>query len=295
MTMIRRSVLEEVGGWGEWCITEDAELGLRVFEHGYEASYIPKSYGRGLMPDTFTDFKKQRFRWAYGAVQIMRRHLGELLGWRRSQLTRGQRYHFVAGWLPWLADGINLLFNLGALGWSVAMVLAPHYVDPPLMVFSFLPMSLFAFKIAKLLYLYRTTVDATARQTVAAALAGLALAHTISLAIVSGMFTKSKPFFRTPKMADRPALLGAIAAAREETLFAAALLGAALAITLNLGLGMTDVSVWVVVLLIQALPYLAALLVSLSSGMPGLSAALIGPMGELDAERLHPPAETQAS
>ena len=31
MTMTRRSVLEELG-WADWCICEDAELGLRVFE-----------------------------------------------------------------------------------------------------------------------------------------------------------------------------------------------------------------------------------------------------------------------
>jgi cellulose synthase/poly-beta-1,6-N-acetylglucosamine synthase-like glycosyltransferase len=64
----------EAAGWAEWCITEDAELGLRIFEAGFEASYVPKSYGRGLMPDTFIDFKKQRFRWAYGAMQILKRH-----------------------------------------------------------------------------------------------------------------------------------------------------------------------------------------------------------------------------
>ena len=29
MTMVRKSALEEVGGWSEWCITEDAELGLQ--------------------------------------------------------------------------------------------------------------------------------------------------------------------------------------------------------------------------------------------------------------------------
>ena len=55
MTLIRRSVLEEVGGWAEWCITEDAELGRRVFEEGYEASYTSTSYGQGLMPDTLLD------------------------------------------------------------------------------------------------------------------------------------------------------------------------------------------------------------------------------------------------
>ncbi|HEY0664201.1 MAG TPA: glycosyltransferase, partial [Thiobacillaceae bacterium] len=30
MTMVRKSVLEEVNGWAEWTITEDAELGLRI-------------------------------------------------------------------------------------------------------------------------------------------------------------------------------------------------------------------------------------------------------------------------
>ena len=40
------------------------------------------------MPDTFSDFQKQRFRWAYGAVIIMRAHLMPLLGLERTRLTR---------------------------------------------------------------------------------------------------------------------------------------------------------------------------------------------------------------
>ena len=79
MTLVRRDALEEVGGWAEWCITEDAELGLRLFEAGYEAAYIPRSYGRGLMPDTFIAYKSQRYRWAYGAMQILKHHAGALL------------------------------------------------------------------------------------------------------------------------------------------------------------------------------------------------------------------------
>src|SRR6267378_5639727 len=47
MTMVRRNLLETTG-WAEWCITEDAELGLRIFEAGFEATYVPTSYGRGL-------------------------------------------------------------------------------------------------------------------------------------------------------------------------------------------------------------------------------------------------------
>src|SRR5690606_27646736 len=104
MTMVRRDVLEKLGGWGEDTITEDAELGLRVFHNGYEAAYIEDSYGKGLIPDNFIDYRKQRFRWAYGAVQIMRKYARPLFLGGETRLTLGQRYHFIAGWLPWVAE-----------------------------------------------------------------------------------------------------------------------------------------------------------------------------------------------
>src|SRR5690606_12078153 len=122
MTLVRRDLLERSGGWAEWCITEDAELGLRILEDGQETLYVPQTYGRGLMPDTFMDYKKQRFRWAYGAMQILKRH-AKALFWKEGGLSSGQRYHFIAGWLPWIADGFNLLFNLAALVWSAAMII----------------------------------------------------------------------------------------------------------------------------------------------------------------------------
>ena len=277
MTLVRRRILEQIGGWGEWCITEDAELGLRVFEAGYEATYIPCSYGRGLMPDTFLDFKKQRFRWAYGAMQILRRHSGELLGLRPTRLSRGQRYHFVAGWLPWLGDGFNLMFNVAALIWSLGMVYAPRRLDPPMMAFSAMPLVLFAFKGTKLLYLYRTSVQATVRQTLAAAVAGLALSHTIARAVLSGLVTRDRPFFRTPKLVPGQAWRHAVAAAREEALLMVALCLSAYVLVHRQGTEMPDLVVWVAVLLIQAVPYATALLMALVSGLPRVPATLIGP------------------
>jgi len=277
MTLVRRAILEQLGGWGEWCITEDAELGLRVFEAGYEATYIPCSYGRGLMPDTFVDFQKQRFRWAYGAMQILRHHAGELVGLRPTRLSRGQRYHFVAGWLPWLGDGFNLLFNVAALAWSLGMVYLPRRLDPPMMAFSALPLVLFAFKGAKLLYLYRTSVQATVRQTVAAAVAGLALSHTIARAVLSGLVTRNKPFLRTPKMVPGQAWLRALTAAREEALLMVALCLAAFVLVRQQGTGMPDLVVWMAVLLIQAVPYATSLFMALVSGLPRAPATLVGP------------------
>jgi hypothetical protein len=276
MTMVRKSVLEEVDGWSEWCITEDAELGLKIFEKGYEATYIAKSYGQGVMPDTFIDFKKQRFRWAYGAVQVMRRHFSILfLGRGDTKLTAGQRYHFIAGWLPWMADSLNLLFTLAAIGWSIAMIYAPLKVDPPMVILSSMPLMLFSFKMAKMIYLYRTRVGASISQTAASALAGLSLSHTISMAILQGVFTKSKPFFRTPKMEQAHALRRALLSAREEGLIMLALWLSAYGVAVKQGVENSDILVWIMVLFILSIPYLAAVLFSLISGFSRLPSTLI--------------------
>jgi exo-beta-1,3-glucanase (GH17 family)/cellulose synthase/poly-beta-1,6-N-acetylglucosamine synthase-like glycosyltransferase len=293
MTMVRRDLMERIG-WAEWCITEDAELGLRILAEGYEATYIPQSYGRGLMPDSFLDFKKQRSRWAFGSMQIMRRHFKSLVRGGDDRLTAGQRYHFLAGWLPWLADGFNLIFNCAALVWSLVMVMFPKYIEPPLMIFSVLPLSLFVFKLVKLLHLYRTRVGATLTQTLAAALAGLGLAHTIGAAMLSGLVQRDRPFFRTPKQAPRHALGEALAAAREEAFIMLGLWFAAFGVSripqldgdLPGLVGSPDLTVWVTVLLIQSMPYAAAVIVSLASALK-LRADWIGEAGAAEAEPRH--------
>ena len=281
MTMVRRDVLAEVGGWSEWCITEDAELGLRIFEKGYAATYVPHSYGKGLMPDTFLDFKKQRFRWAYGAVLIMRQHLTRLFGLEKTGLTMGQRYHFIAGWLPWLADGFNLFFNLAAIAWSVGMVLSPEHFSPPHVIFAVLPLSLFVFKILKMFFLYRLRVQAGVRQSLAAGLAGLALSHVIARAMLTGFITKGIGFFRTPKQAESHGLIQALQDAREELLFMTALMLASVAVLMREDSMMLDVRIWTLMLVVQAIPYAAAGLVSLISAAPRLPGWLVGGMDQL--------------
>ncbi|KMM86005.1 Exo-beta-1,3-glucanase, GH17 family [Pseudomonas taetrolens] len=267
MTMTRRSVLEELG-WADWCICEDAELGLRVFEKGYSAAYSHNSYGKGLMPDTFIDFKKQRFRWAYGAIQIIKRHTSSLLRGKDTHLTRGQRYHFLAGWLPWVADGMNIFFTVGALLWSAAMIIVPTRVDPPLLIFAIPPLALFVFKVGKIIFLYRRAVGVDLKDAFAAALAGLALSHTIAKAVLYGFFTSSIPFFRTPKNADNHGFWVALSEAREEVFIMLLLWGAALGIFFVQGLPSNDMRFWVVMLLVQSLPYLAALIMAFMSSLP---------------------------
>ncbi len=48
MGLIRRVALEQLGGWDEWCITEDAELSLRLLRAGLVRTlHVDQSHGQG--------------------------------------------------------------------------------------------------------------------------------------------------------------------------------------------------------------------------------------------------------
>jgi hypothetical protein len=157
------------------------------------------------------------------------------------------------------------------------MIVAWPKVDPPLMVFSVLPLSLFMFKLVKLVHLYTHRVGMNARQTAAAAISGLALAHTIGQAVLKGLITGNEPFFRTPKRAAPHRFFTALGAAREETLLMLGLWVSAWGIHMRPKEMTTspDMEVWLAALLIQSIPYAAALVVSLASAFH-LPASLLG-------------------
>jgi hypothetical protein len=141
-----------------------------------------------------------------------------------------------------------------------------------------MPLTLFIFKMGKMIYLYRTRVGATVTQTIASAVAGLSLSHTISLAILSGFVTKDKPFFRTPKMAKAHALLQALQSSREEGLMMMALWVAAFGVARLQGIDTPDLIVWDIVLLVQSIPYAAAVFMSLVGGFSKLPKKIINNM-----------------
>jgi exo-beta-1,3-glucanase (GH17 family)/cellulose synthase/poly-beta-1,6-N-acetylglucosamine synthase-like glycosyltransferase len=266
MTLIRRAALERLGGWAEWCICEDAELGLRLLEAGCESIYVAHSFGRGLMPDSFSAYKGQRFRWAYGAVQIAKRHWRALFA-GNSRLTPGQRFHFLAGWLPWLADGLNVVFTLLAVPWSLGLAFWPRLIDFPPSVVVAAALGLFGFKLTKTLWLYRARVPASWSESLKATLAGLSLSFAVGRAVLKGLVTSKQPFLRTPKCEDRPAWQAALATAWQETAIMAALWMAAISIGAVYGVDTLDVRLWIAFLLVQSVPLAAAL------GFAALSAA----------------------
>ncbi len=256
MTLVSKPALEEVGGWAEWCITEDTELGLKLFEAGFEAAYIPQRMGAGLEPDTLEAFMSQRYRWVYGAMRILKRHAGAIfLG--RSALSWEQRYQFLSGWLPWISDGLGMVVTLMALAWTAAMWASPTYVDVPMPALSAAAMALFATKCLKTLWLYPPKVRSGFKGAMMASVAGLALTHTVGKAVWTGLFTSGKPFLRTPKCADPARFSQVLRVVWQEATLLTLLIAAMISMAFDRGFEDPAVSMWMVMLGVQSLPYAA--------------------------------------
>lgn len=293
MALIRKSALIEVGGWGEWCITEDAELGLRLFEAGYHAVYTEKSYGKGLMPDSFEAYRKQRYRWAYGAMTILKHHARDLLPFGRRRLNPAQRYQFLAGWMPWIADGLQLLFVYLAIVWSVGMMWMPDKIEPPLTLYLIVTLGMFLFKVGKSLWLYARKVPCGFADNLGAAFAGLALSYAVSKAVWRGLFTSNLPFHRTPKMENQPAIIRGLVSAREETAIFLMLVLSAAGVIWQRGTIEPTSTLWAVLLGVQALPFFAALAMSMINVLPMFKWRRTAPMPDLPSTVL--PAGTPAT
>jgi exo-beta-1,3-glucanase (GH17 family)/glycosyltransferase involved in cell wall biosynthesis len=267
MTMIRKDALLQVGGWAEWCICEDAELGLRLMEAGYRTNYVDHVMGRGLTPSDFTAYKTQRFRWAFGAMQILRAHWRILLG--RSGLDAGQRYHFLTGWFGWFADALHLQFTLLAVFWTTGMLWDQDFFTLPLQQFMVPVLGLSLAKAVFGIWLYRVRVRSSWNDTVKAALASMALSHTIARGILKGLSSQQHPFERTAKsrrMRRKPSAFGAV---REELLLLSALWLAIAGIHFGAGAEQPEARLWMAILAAQSLPYLSAVITALIASRAG--------------------------
>jgi cellulose synthase/poly-beta-1,6-N-acetylglucosamine synthase-like glycosyltransferase len=196
MLLLDKDALVTAGGWQTDTIVEDTDLGLRLLIGGYECVYINKVYGHGRLPTRFAEYRKQRFRWSYGAMRTIIKYAGYLL-WFRKGLSLKQRVHFILGWVPWLGNAFHPLFMLGAILLSYFYILGPDYVVTaaifmPILVYVLLDTWFSGF-------LYSARLGLPLSRILLSFIAGASLVWTIGRGILTGIFYRNYPFKVTKK------------------------------------------------------------------------------------------------
>jgi cellulose synthase/poly-beta-1,6-N-acetylglucosamine synthase-like glycosyltransferase len=227
MGLFRRSALAAVGGWNEWCICEDTEASLRVAKDGWSGLYIPRCFGRGVVPPSFAGMLTQRHRWCFGAMQILRLHWRSLMPWDRSpdnHLTSAQRRDYLMASLGWFRDLFMLAFSLLLL--AVTGLLVVHSgvdVAPVDGHRSLLPMSLIIIATICMQWTLRHWTTMSVRRTLLSLVISLSVTWVVALACIEGVARKDGVFLRTSKASGRRSIPRALRLTRAEAILAAAL------------------------------------------------------------------------
>jgi cellulose synthase/poly-beta-1,6-N-acetylglucosamine synthase-like glycosyltransferase len=236
MGLIRRVVLDELGGWDEWCITEDAELSLRLLRAGWSGLHVDQTWGRGIMPLTFEALKGQRYRWCFGGIQLLRMHWRSMLPGRQGRdnhLTMGQRWAYLAGAAQWYGDLLGLLFLIFLLAGAANLATGGGQLFRKLTVFlvSAVPVMVLLGLIRAVALLRRGT-GATWREAIGAFFIWQSTSLVVARASVLGLFARKAAFLRTPKTSERTRWWEALRANwAESTLALFGFLGIAAALT----------------------------------------------------------------
>ena len=132
---IRRSALEQVGGFPTGSLTEDFELSVELHERGWSSAYVPDVLACGLGPEDLASYVSQQHRWARGCIGALPKVLRSSLPIRRKAQYLLSASYFLSGWtvlvylsLPviYIATGAQPL--AGSTADSFLAAFAPYFV-----------------------------------------------------------------------------------------------------------------------------------------------------------------------
>ena len=259
MCLIRRAAMEMAGGWAGDTICEDTDLGLAIIEHGWVTHYTNHRYGRGLLPDTYEAFKKQRHRWAYGGFQIVKKH------WRRflpgaSRLTRDQKREFSLGWLNWLgAESLGVLVALLNLAWVPIVAFADIAIPDRILTLPII--AAFLVSLGHFVVMYRLRVPVKSGQMLGAMIAAMSVQWTVSRAVAQGLITEHLPFARTSK-GGLSRMSIEFQAFWEAVIGVLLLVGAVVLVATNTK-QIREIYIFSAVLVLESLPFLSAVAIAI--------------------------------
>lgn len=117
--IIRRKIVEDMGGWDPKAVAEDTEISFRIYRMGYYIKFLPQAVTWEQEPQTVKVWSRQRTRWVKGNVYVLIKNLPMLFD-RKAGQVRFDLCYFISTYFLLLSslvisDGV---FFLNACGWA---------------------------------------------------------------------------------------------------------------------------------------------------------------------------------
>lgn len=127
--IIRRKLLDELGGWNVKALTEDTELTIRIYDKGYRIAWLPHAVTWEQEPESIRVWLKQRTRWAIGNMWVIGHYFLKLFSLKDFRITADILYFTFMYFVFFVAIIVSdVIFLLGLLGLSELSVDGPFSV-----------------------------------------------------------------------------------------------------------------------------------------------------------------------
>jgi cellulose synthase (UDP-forming) len=186
--VVRRSALDQIGGFVEQAISEDLVTGMALAARGWQLRYVGEKLSAGLAAESMLDFVRQRQRWAAGTLQALRLRQGPL---RLQGLGWGQRLAYLEGALHWFNTVPRLLLLLMPLSIGLLGV-TPIELSNRAVLGLLLPLWIG-------LLLSTGWLNRGSRHALLADLPGWSLAAPLAATVMASLWGRIQPFRITPK------------------------------------------------------------------------------------------------
>ncbi|UWD48167.1 glycosyltransferase [Clostridioides difficile] len=92
--ILRKSIIEEIGGWDSKAIAEDTEISFRIYKLGYKIKLVPQSITWEQEPETIKVWIKQRTRWAKGNIYVLMKYIKNIFKQGKNKIVFDIAYFF---------------------------------------------------------------------------------------------------------------------------------------------------------------------------------------------------------
>ena len=103
--VVRRTALDQVGGFDESSVVEDFSTSMHIHRRGWRSVYYPYVIAEGLGPTNLAAYSRQQYRWARGSLEALIR----LEPFRRG-FSRSQRFQYLCCTLHYLTGLATVVY-----------------------------------------------------------------------------------------------------------------------------------------------------------------------------------------
>lgn len=117
--VIRRSIIEEIGGWDTKALSEDTEISFRLYRMGYYIKQMPLAVTWEQEPHLLNVWFRQRTRWAKGNLYVLIKNFKYVFDKSAGPMRLDVVYYLIV-YILMLASLVisDYIFFTGILGWT---------------------------------------------------------------------------------------------------------------------------------------------------------------------------------